>query len=71
MNILAFNILQTFAKLAKESGFGGFIAVRISFSSCPLSILRDRYGPGQDVEAHCLCSWIVPIAPGFQYGSMP
>ena len=26
MNILAFNILQTFAKLAKESGFGGFIA---------------------------------------------
>ena len=26
MNILAFNILQTFGKLAQESGFGGFIA---------------------------------------------
>ena len=26
MNILAFNIAQTFAKLAKEPGFGGFIA---------------------------------------------
>ena len=26
MNILAFNILQTFGKLAQESGFGGFVA---------------------------------------------